>query len=252
MTEVDLTAQEVQQTAEELGLPREKNVYDFFYQWGTRADFPEVVQRAAHPGCSWVLLPLGSGAYRLLLIDAPSAVIEPRVGLATTKIPDSTPGLIAAYAQTDEQALLAKVRYNRLIDIFTGVTCYSLQNHLKSTARLFDDGKAVQVEIDELYVGVNKRGTHYAFPVEAKGGTDRLGLASVITNCRLCREKYPDLEVLPLAVQFAAEDVIVVFAFEWATGSSWPRLAEEKHYQLVPYSAIGAEDLARYRNRLPE
>ena len=43
-----------------------------------------------------------------------------------TKIPDSTPGLIALYALTDEQSLLAKLRYNRLIDIFTQLTCYTL------------------------------------------------------------------------------------------------------------------------------
>ncbi|HLI09294.1 MAG TPA: hypothetical protein VKV40_22220 [Ktedonobacteraceae bacterium] len=53
--------------------------------------------------------------------------------MAETKIPDSTPGLIAMYALGDEQALLAKLRYNRLIDIFTEVTCYSLQSHLRTT-----------------------------------------------------------------------------------------------------------------------
>jgi len=36
------------------------------------------------------------------------------------------------YALGDEQALLAKLRYNRLLDIFTGVVCYSLQNHLRT------------------------------------------------------------------------------------------------------------------------
>ncbi len=58
---------------------------------------------------------------------------------------------------TDEQALLATVRYNRLTDIFTGVTCYSLQNHLRTTVR-----GVGQVETDELYVGVDRLGKHYA------------------------------------------------------------------------------------------
>lgn len=65
--------------------------------------------------------------------------------LAETKIPDSTPGIIAKYALNDEQALLAKVRYNRLIDIFTGVACYSLQSHLRTTVP-----KIGQVETDEI------------------------------------------------------------------------------------------------------
>ena len=53
--------------------------------------------------------------------------------LVQAKVPDATPGIVAQYALSDEQALLARVRYNRLIDIFTGVTCYSLQNHLRTT-----------------------------------------------------------------------------------------------------------------------
>lgn len=49
-----------------------------------------------------------------------------------TKIPNATPAIIAMYALSDEQALLAKVRYNRLVAVFTGVTCYSLQSHLRT------------------------------------------------------------------------------------------------------------------------
>src|SRR5712692_8146765 len=76
--------------------------------------------------------------------------------MSVTKVPDSTPGVIAKYALSDEQALLAKVRYNRLVDIFTGVACYSLQDHLRTTAAGMG-----QVETDEIYVGVDKKGAHY-------------------------------------------------------------------------------------------
>ena len=57
----------------------------------------------------------------------------PAVNLAVTKVPDCTPGIVAKYAFNDEQALLARVRYNRLVDLFSGVVCYSLQNHLRTT-----------------------------------------------------------------------------------------------------------------------
>jgi hypothetical protein len=60
----------------------------------------------------------------------------------------------------DEQALLARLRYNRMVDIFTGLTCYSLQSHLRTTLR---DGS--QVETDEIYIGLDKRGVHYVLPV---------------------------------------------------------------------------------------
>ena len=68
---------------------------------------------------------------------------------------------------SDEQALLARVRYNRLVDIFLGIACYSLQNHLRTTA-----SNMGQVETDELYVGVDRRGSHYVVPIQAKGGKD--------------------------------------------------------------------------------
>ncbi len=42
-----------------------------------------------------------------------------------------------------------------IIDIFTGITCYSLQNHLRTTVP--DVG---QVETDEVYVGIDRRGVH--------------------------------------------------------------------------------------------
>ena len=80
--------------------------------------------------------------------------------MLATKIPDATPSIVEKYALDDEQALLTKLRYNRLIDIFTGVTCYSLQNHLRTTVPGIG-----QVETDEIYVGVDKLGRQFVFPV---------------------------------------------------------------------------------------
>ncbi len=60
------------------------------------------------------------------------ATIVPRAGLVEIKVPDATPGIILTNALGDEQAILAKVRYNRLVDLFLGVVCYSLQSHLRT------------------------------------------------------------------------------------------------------------------------
>ena len=95
--------------------------------------------------------------------------ISPNPNLAVIKIPNATLGIIGKYAFSDEQALLARVRYNRLIDIFLGITCYSLQNHFRTTVK-----GMVQVETDEVYVGVDKGGSHYIIPVQAKSGKDNL------------------------------------------------------------------------------
>ena len=59
---------------------------------------------------------------------------------------------MATAAMSDEQALLAKVRYNRLIDVFLGLVAYSLQNHLRTTVT-----EMGQIEIDEIYVKLDAR-----------------------------------------------------------------------------------------------
>jgi len=88
------------------------------------------------------------------------------------------------YALGDEQALLARVRYNRLIDIFLGITCYSLQNHLRTSVP--DIG---QVETDELYVGIDARGCQYVIPVQAKGGSDTLNIVQIEQDMALCEAR---------------------------------------------------------------
>lgn len=67
------------------------------------------------------------------------------------------------HAKTDEQSLLAKVRYNRLIDIFTGVTCYSLQSHMKTSVK-----RMGQTETDEVYIGIDRRAPSTYFPCKRK------------------------------------------------------------------------------------
>jgi hypothetical protein len=162
------------------------------YTFRYRASLPERITSTAPEGYEWIIRPAGIARYQFAL--TPRLVIIPSNILAETKIPDATPGVINQYALSDEQALLAKVRYNRLIDIFTGLTCYSLQNHLRTTVQGIG-----QVETDEIYVGIDKRGAHYAIPVEAKGGKDRLGRVQIEQDYALCEAKFPSLICLPIA-----------------------------------------------------
>jgi hypothetical protein len=159
-----------------------------------------------------------------------------------TKIPDATPRIIAKYALSDEQALLAKLRYNRLIDIFTGVTCDSLQSHLRTTVP-----KMGQVETDESYSGLDKRGAHYVFPIQAKGGKDKVGLVQIEQDFAICAEKFPLFICRPIAAQFMTDEVIALFEFEQTEkGIAIP---SEKHYRLVPPDGMTPGDLEIYRKR---
>jgi hypothetical protein len=162
--------------------------------------------------------------------------------MATTKVPDATPGVVAKYSLSDEQALLAKVRYNRLVDIFTGVACYSLQNHLRTTVPSMG-----QVETDEIYIGVDKKGAHYVFPIQAKGGNDKLHIVQIEQDVAVCANKFPSLICRPIGAQFMAEGVIALFEFE--EGEDGILISAEKHYKLVPPEEVTDADLAKYRER---
>ena len=184
--------------------------------------------------------PTGRSEYRFVLV--PDKPLIPNVNMAITKVPDATPGVIAKYALTDEQALLAKLRYNRLVDIFTGVACYSLQNHLRTSIP-----EMGQVETDELYVGVDKKGVHYVFPVQAKGGRDRLNIVQIEQDQAVCAHKFASLICRPLAAQFMEDEVIAMFEIRAGAG----RLGHffEKHYKLVPPEEVTEADLDVYRTR---
>jgi hypothetical protein len=166
----------------------------------------------------------------------------PRPDLVAIKIPDATPEIIASYALSDEQALLAKVRYNRLIDIFLGIATYSLQNHLRTTVNGIG-----QIEVDEIYVGVNRNGQQFVIPVQAKGGTDQLGVTQTRQDMACCLEKFPKLNCRPVSAQFMADDVIALF--ELTLEGEDVKVVEEKHYRLVPADEIGEQDLKAYAKR---
>lgn len=232
--------EEIVSVAQELGINLPKNLGDIVYSFRYRNELPDVITATAPKGRMWLIKPAGRGKYRFICCVVPS--LTPRAGLAETKVPDSTPGLIEKYALSDEQALLAKVRYNRLIDVFTGLTCYSLQNHLRTTVP-----EMGQVETDELYVGVDSRGAQYIIPVQAKGGKDKLSIVQIEQDVALCAAKFPDLICRAIAAQFMDGPKIALFAFEETPEGI--RIAAESHYRLVPPDEISPEDLRAYRQR---
>ncbi len=226
--------------AAELGLKLPKNIGDVMYSFRYRTALPETIRNCAPSGLEWVIRPVGKGLYQFSLTAIPR--ILPNTLLAETKIPDATPGIIARYALNDEQGLLAKIRYNRLVDIFSGITCYSLQNHLRTTV----PGMG-QVETDEVYIGVDKRGVQYVFPVQAKGGGDQLGIVQIEQDFALCANKFPQLVCRPIAVQFIEDHLIALFEFE--EGEKGIAISDEKHYRLVSPEQVTDDDLRGYRER---
>jgi DNA modification methylase len=241
MHEVPFERWEMEKFAAKLKVSLPKNLGDLVYTFRYRALLPTSITSLAGQNEIWIIRPAGRSKYTLVLVkDTP---IVPNAHMAVTKVPDATPGIVAKYAFNDEQALLAKVRYNRLVDIFSGVTCYSLQNHLRTTVA--DMG---QVETDEIYIGVDKKGAHYVFPVQAKGGKDKLNIVQIEQDFAVCATKFPLLVCRPIAAQFMEEGVIALFEFE--SGENGVTIASERHYKLVPPKDVTDADVHTYRGRL--
>lgn len=239
---VPFQREDITTIANALGVKLPKNLGDVIYSFRYRATLPESITKLATEGMEWIIRPEGSARYAFTLVKLPR--ILPNINLAETKIPDATPGVITKYALNDEQGLLAKLRYNRLIDIFTGVTCYSLQNHLRTHI-----AGVGQIETDELYVGIDTKGAHYIFPVQAKGGTDKLGIVQIEQDFAMCDKKFPNLVCIPIAAQFIEDSSIALFSFEREDGVV--KITVEKHYRLVAPEEITDEDLLKYQHRAP-
>lgn len=235
--EVPFHRDEIVTSAQELGLKRPSNLGDVLYSFRYRRKLPESVTAKAPPGRQWIIRGKARAEYAFCAV--PGIVwIEPHPGLVTTKVPDATPEIISHNALGDEQALLALLRYNRLIDVFLGMPTYSLQNHLRTTVN------GVQVEVDEVYLAVDTHGVQYVLPVQAKGGSDLLGRIQVEQDIAMCQKKFPKLVLRPVAAQFMAEGIAL---FELTIHDAKMVVVRESHYKLVAYDKVSEQDRELYK-----
>jgi len=238
--EVAFEREDLVKAAKSLRITLPKNLGDVIYSIRYRTQLPQRILKTQPEGREWVIEGQGRALYCFRLVTENRIV--PNEQLTTIKVPDATPEIVSSYAFSDEQALLAKVRYNRLLDVFLGLATYSLQNHLRTTVR--DLG---QVEIDEVYVGIDKRGCQFVLPVQAKGGADQLSVVQAKQDMACCEEKFPNLVCRAISAQFISADRIALF--ELALDDGMVRIVDEKHYRLVPGDQITAGDLQAYARR---
>jgi len=239
-TEFTFERDELAQVSEELQLKLPKNLGDVIYTFRYRSSLPKAILATQPADRGWLILGDGDARYRFRLNRLTH--IRPTNGLLIRKIPDATPEIISRYSLTDEQALLAKVRYNRLIDIFLGITTYSLQNHLRTKIPNYG-----QIEIDELYVGLDSQGAQYIVPVQAKGGSDVLGAIQTIQDVTFCQTetRYGDCIARAVSAQFLADNTIALF--ETTFDGDEVSIVRERHYRLTESASISDADLRRYQ-----
>lgn len=238
-TQIPFERQALKLAAVDLGIQLPDNLGDVIYSLRFRVPMPESILATQPEGLEWIIELVGRSKYRFRLASANRILPNPH--LAVIRIPDNTPEIISVYALDDEQALLAKVRYNRLIDIFLGLTTFSLQNHLRTSVR-----GVGQIEIDELYVGLDKYGCHYVIPVQAKGGSDQISIVQTMQDLAWCAQKYPTLRCRPISAQFISSDQIAMF--ELKVEDDQLKVVEERHYKLVSAGELDRSEIVAYRS----
>jgi hypothetical protein len=106
---------------------------------------------------------------------------------------------------------VTRVLYNRLIDIFTGLTCFHIQNHYRG----FVEGMG-EVELDALYVGIDKTGKLYILPIEAKSQAENemIGRVQISQMAKLVRQDFANLDRRILAIKYLKDGTIVIIEFD--------------------------------------
>ena len=235
---VEFERDELIAMAHQLNIDVPKNVGDVIYSIRYRMELPEKLLKTQPPGMEWIIEGAGRAKYAFVLVKLNRIVPNP--DLVTIGIPDATPEIIRAYALDDEQALLAIVRYNRLIDTFRGLTTYSLQNHLRTTVT-----GVGQIEIDELYFGLDRHGCHYVIPVQAKGGSDQISVVQTKQDIGWCTQRFPRMRCRAISAQFMSDQRVAMF--ELTIRDDAVKVAEERHYKLVPAASLDADAIVEYR-----
>ena len=239
MTELEFTYEDIEQAAHDLEIILSGNFEDILLSFDNYSNLPDKIERSQSAGHRTKRNEIKQKYHKVKAKS--NDYITPRNDIVVTKIFDLTPELIRAYALDDEQALLAVVRYNRLIDTFLGLTAYSLQNHLRTTVKGMG-----QIEIDELYIGLDRNGCHHVIPVQAKGGKDRIGVVQTAQDIGFAGQRFPGMRCRAIAAQFMQDDVIALF--ELTLRGDEIRVVEERHYRLVPADRLDPAAVRNYRD----
>lgn len=252
----EFSRKDLEQTMRDMGLEIAgdektvaKNIGDIIYSFRFRRNFPDAILKTAPTGKLWIILGCGDARYEFRLITEPKIAMDD--SLQVSRIHDATPEIVRRFSLGDEQAALARIRYNRLVDLFCRCVAFSLQNHLRTKV----DGIG-QIEIDELYVGANRQGEHFVIPLQAKTAKDRIGVSQLLQDLEYCRTVHPDFRPRALAAHMVKRtidgletEVIAMFEFacQLTDNDVIINKLNERHFALLPSERITKQDFVQAR-----
>lgn len=180
---------------------------DLIYTYRARRQLPAEITASGH----WAIEPCGKGSYAFRLLKNPSHFAVPFADYAPVDIYNAIPEVVEGLLRHDEQSLLTRLLYNRLIDIFTGLTCFHIQNHYRS----FVLGVG-EVELDALYVGVDRSGALHVLPIEAKSQDEHemMGRIQVAHMAKLVRQDFAALRRRILAAKALSDGTLGIVEFD--------------------------------------
>jgi hypothetical protein len=125
-TELEFTREQLVATARKLNFEI-KNIGDVVYTYQSRRPMPLAIRSLGE----WIIRSKGTAKYSFQLLEGGGRVaISPH--LEETEIPHAIPEIVERHVPQDEQGSLTKARYNRLIDVFTRLTAFHLQSHIRT------------------------------------------------------------------------------------------------------------------------
>ncbi len=201
------------------------NVPDVAYTYRSgRSALPQAILDYGN----WAIVGAGKGRYTFVRLKR-SPYVEVPGDIEVTRILDATPQIILKYQGEDEQGMLARIRYNRLVDIFMGLTTYHLQGHYRTTVP-----RIGQVEVDDLYIGIDTNGQGFSLPVEAKAASpkDQLGVVQITQIVGFARNNFKDLPIRPIGIKAMADGSYVFMEFNDNTEPDDVLTKRYKRYQL--------------------
>lgn len=125
----------------------------------------------------------------------------------TVRLRDQTPPLVLAVVGSDEQATLARIRYNDVAGHVAGLAAHHAQSHERTTV------SGGQIEVDDVYVGEDTKERRFVIPNSAKGGDDCLSYTQALNLYGAEKDRFSGMQRIPLGIVKAADQSTYVIQF---------------------------------------